>query len=102
MSRTGFALAAAFTLASAVAAQTVAPSGLPAGPGHDLTVRVCSGCHSPEVAAQQRLSRDGWSELVETMATRGAVATDDELKQVVDYLSTNFPDKPGAAPANGH
>ncbi len=64
---------------------------LPPGPGHDLTVRVCSGCHSPDVAANQHLSAQEWNSLVQTMAARGAVASDDELDEITNYLAKSFP-----------
>jgi hypothetical protein len=73
--------------ASGVAAQ----SHLPPGPGHDLTVRVCSGCHSPELASTQRLSTQEWNSLVQSMAARGALATDEELDTITDYLANSFP-----------
>lgn len=69
-----------------------ASPGLPAGTAHDLTVRVCSACHAPEIVTQQRLSRDGWHELVNTMASRGAQATDEELEQITDYLAAHYPE----------
>lgn len=61
------------------------------GPGHDTMVRVCKGCHAPEIAAQQRLTPAGWKELVETMANNGAVATDAELAEITDYLAKSYP-----------
>jgi len=64
---------------------------LPPGPGHDLTVRVCSACHSPDVAANQRLSPQEWNTLVQNMAARGANATDEEFDQITNYLSKSFP-----------
>jgi quinoprotein glucose dehydrogenase len=64
---------------------------LPPGPGHDLTVRVCSGCHSPDVAASQHLSAQEWNSVVQSMAARGAVATDDEFDEITDYLAKSFP-----------
>jgi quinoprotein glucose dehydrogenase len=64
---------------------------LPPGPGHDLTVRACSGCHSPALAAGQRLSPQEWNDLVQIMSSRGAVATDDELSQITAYLARSFP-----------
>lgn len=78
---------------AAPAANTADP--FPAGTGHDLVLRVCSGCHDPAIAAQQRLTPDGWKELVNTMASRGAAATDAELDQITAYLAKSFP----AAPA---
>lgn len=68
---------------------------LPPGPGHDTMVRVCSSCHAPEIAAQQRLDMAGWHEMVETMVGRGAQGTDAEFAQITDYLAKNFSDQPG-------
>jgi quinoprotein glucose dehydrogenase len=64
---------------------------LPPGPGHDVTVRVCSGCHAAEIVASQHLSPQEWNSLVETMSARGADATDEELEQITDYLARSFP-----------
>ncbi len=64
---------------------------LPPGPGHDLTVRVCSACHSPDLAASQHLSAQEWNSLVQSMSARGAVATDDEFNEITDYLAKSFP-----------
>ena len=64
---------------------------LPTGPGRDLTVKVCSGCHSPAIAAKQSLSKQEWSDLVHVMSERGAVATDTELNEITDYLAKSFP-----------
>ena len=66
--------------------------GLPLGPGHDLFVKVCSGCHSPELVTSQHLSGQEWNALVENMAARGAIATDQELGQIAAYLSQSFPE----------
>lgn len=91
------ALAAALVAAAAGGQTAPAPvSALPAGPGHDTMVRVCSGCHAPEIAAQQRLGKDGWHELVETMAGRGAQGSDADFAEIEAYLAKNFPDQPPA------
>ena len=63
---------------------------MPAGEGRELTVRVCAGCHEPQRAASVRLTREGWEETVAKMVGLGARATPEELKQVTDYLATNF------------
>ncbi len=77
---------------AALAAQTTTPSGegLPDGPGKDVTVRTCGVCHEARRAASLRLSRDGWASVVDDMVRRGAKGSDDDLKTVLDYLSTNF------------
>ena len=64
---------------------------LPPGPGRDTMVRVCSGCHSPALAASERLSPQEWNDLVQVMAGRGAVATDAEFNQITAYLAKSFP-----------
>jgi competence protein ComEA len=63
---------------------------LPDGPGRDATVKVCSGCHNVRIVASLRLTRDGWAEVVKDMVKEGAKGTDQELAQVLDYLSANF------------
>lgn len=69
---------------------------LPPGPGHDTMVRVCSACHAPEIAAQQRLSQQGWKDLVDTMASRGAPGSEADFAEITAYLAKNFPDKPAS------
>jgi hypothetical protein len=66
-------------------------SALPPGPGREITIRVCSGCHSPALAASEQLSPQGWHDLVQRMAARGAIATVDEFNQTTLYLSKSFP-----------
>jgi mono/diheme cytochrome c family protein len=88
------AAVAGAVMVGAAVGQTAAPSppaSLPPGPGRDLMVRTCSVCHQPEIAAQQHLSRQDWSDLVEQMASRGASASDAEFAQITDYLARSFP-----------
>jgi len=66
-------------------------SALPPGTGRDLMIRVCSGCHSPGLAARESLSPQGWHDLVQRMAARGAAGTDDEFQQITAYLGNAFP-----------
>jgi len=63
---------------------------LPDGPGRETTLKVCSGCHNVRIVASLRLTRDGWADVVKDMVKEGAKGTDQELAQVLDYLSTNF------------
>jgi competence protein ComEA len=66
---------------------------LPPGPGRDVMVRVCSQCHSPEVAATQALDAGGWKAVVDQMANNGANATDAEFDTITQYLTKAFPPK---------
>ena len=63
---------------------------LPDGPGRETTLKVCSGCHNVRIVASLRLTRDGWADVVKDMVKEGAKGTDQELAQVLDYLSANF------------
>ena len=76
------------------ALQDVAPApsgeGLPDGPGKDVTVQTCGVCHEARRAASVRLTRDGWSSVIDDMVRRGAKGSDDDLAQVLDYLAANF------------
>jgi competence protein ComEA len=98
-------LAGAFVLMFGLTASTQAPSGqagpssgqtdehpkLPPGEGRDVMIRVCGQCHSPDSAADQDLDAKGWKGLVDDMAAKGADATDEQLQQIVAYLSKAFP-----------
>jgi hypothetical protein len=66
-------------------------SQFPQAPGRDLTLKVCSGCHSPGLAAKQHLNPQEWRDLVRFMAAQGAVATDTQLNQITAYLARSFP-----------
>ena len=66
------------------------PDVLPDGPGREATLKVCSGCHNVRIVASLRLTRDGWAGVVKDMVKQGATGTDEELAQVLDYLSANF------------
>jgi competence protein ComEA len=93
-----FHLAGALILLAGLTAAAQTASGppdehasLPAGPGRELTIRVCSQCHSPDMAADEQLDPAGWKSLVDEMAGKGAVATDAELDEIVRYLANAFP-----------
>ena len=78
------------------ATQTASPPAdehprLPAGPGRELMIRVCSHCHAPEVAADQQLDAPGWKSLVDQMAGKGADATEAEFDEIIRYLAGAFP-----------
>ena len=92
-------LAAALMLVSVLpaVAQTPPPPAdehleLPAGPGRELTIRVCSKCHLPTVVAYQQLDLLGWKTVVDLMASQGALGTDADFDQIVQYLAKAFPE----------
>jgi len=85
---------------NAASMNTTASSHFPPGPGRELMFRVCSGCHSVNVSASRRMSAKEWNDLVQVMASRGAIATDEELDEISNYLAKNFPSsEPQGVPA---
>ena len=65
-------------------------SPLPDGPGKDVTVKVCGDCHSADVVASVRLTREGWQETIANMVQQGAKATETEQTAILEYVSTHF------------
>jgi putative heme-binding domain-containing protein len=86
---------ACFTIAFAGHAQS-----LPEGLGKTDFQRICSGCHSTDVATTQRRTHAEWAGVVSDMVSRGAQGNSEELDSVLTYLSANFgKDKPPASNA---
>lgn len=85
----GIALALAFSVTGG-GVMVFAQDQLPDAPGKDQVVSVCGKCHEPQRVAALRLTREGWEEVVAKMMSLGAKATDDELKQITDYLAEQF------------
>lgn len=63
---------------------------LPEGPGRDILLRACTGCHKAQEFASYRYTRDEYHSIVYRMAERGAQASDSELDQIAEYLAKNF------------
>jgi competence ComEA-like helix-hairpin-helix protein len=63
---------------------------LPEGKGKDLVEQACGACHGLEVITSQRATSKGWSSIVDNMIERGATATPDEIRTIVEYLAKNF------------
>ena len=67
-----------------------ASAELPPGPGRDETIRTCSRCHAPELAAAQHQTRDEWQVTISKMANLGAEANDNEFDVILNYLARHF------------
>ena len=82
----------ATAIAALQAPQLLVPSGegLPDGPGKEVTVKTCGTCHEARRAASVRLTREGWSAVIDGMIKRGAKVSAEEFPIVLDYLSTHF------------
>lgn len=80
--------------AAAAPAGGVDQFGLPLGPGHDLTVSKCGGCHDVTEFSGQRHSADDWGGVVGDMIGRGADINDADFKTISEYLATSLPKAP--------
>ncbi|WP_074652460.1 cytochrome C [Terriglobus roseus] len=66
-------------------------ASLPDAPHRDTVQRACSGCHTVQMFAGRRMTRQQWGTTVSNMIGRGAKISDDEFDQIVGYLATTFP-----------
>jgi competence ComEA-like helix-hairpin-helix protein len=60
------------------------------GPGARLVEMACLSCHTTHVIVIKHASANDWADEVDKMIARGAVLTDEENDQVVEYLSTHY------------
>jgi competence protein ComEA len=63
---------------------------LPAGKGKETVQRICSACHEVSEATATRYTETGWRRTVDDMISRGAEGSDDEMAEVVAYLTKYF------------
>ena len=59
--------------------------GLPPGPGRDAVYFTCRACHSEKQFTQQRLSREEWDALLDTMVRKNGMEPP-EPGQVTRYV----------------
>jgi len=89
---------AAHAASAAPRAAAAEVTALRDGEGRDLTVGRCIICHSVEYipANAPAMDRTAWQKSIQKMKDRfGAPITDDEAKQILDYLSANYSGKSG-------
>lgn len=63
---------------------------LPDAPGKEVTVKLCSKCHGPQLMLGKPHSEEGWQAIVADMVQRGVEGTDEELYDVIQYLTKNI------------
>ena len=94
------AIAAALSLSAVSPVLAQAPDDLlPAGPGKDVVVRVCTACHDATQFAYLRLAPEEWDHEVVKMQSAGAEMTAEEQAAISAYLAKNLPKAAPAAPA---
>lgn len=68
------------------------------GAGKDLTIGRCIICHSVEYIPSNAaaMNRAAWQKTIQKMKDRfGAPITDEEAKEILDYLDANYSGKTG-------
>ena len=63
---------------------------LPDGPGKDTFAKVCSACHGLDIIVTLKHTKEEWKSVVDTMASYGASAKDEEFDAIITYLAKNF------------
>jgi mono/diheme cytochrome c family protein len=63
---------------------------LPDGPGREVVLTVCTQCHDLGRVRRERLSPEGWAEILQAMLNEGAPLTDKDFEAVLRYLARNF------------
>ena len=80
------ASSAAASRATAAATPQVSTQLFPEAPERPIVVRACAACHAPELVVAKRHTADEWDEIIAKMVDRGAIATEDEQQQILEYL----------------
>jgi competence protein ComEA len=96
----GIGLSAALGFAILCAEIAVAQS-VPDAPGKQEFLNTCTICHSLDRILDERRSREGWTELVNTMRVYGAQASQKDFDIIVDYLSNTLGLDSKPAPSAG-
>jgi mono/diheme cytochrome c family protein len=95
----GALLAGAAIAAAAGAAEAPGEESLQLkeGPGREMLSQRCAICHSLDYIPSNApaLDRAGWQKTIQKMRDRfGAPVTDDEARQILEYLAANYSGKP--------
>ena len=73
-----------------IAALPIAAQDLPDGPAKETFVKVCTQCHGVDIIVTLKHTKDEWKTVIDTMASYGASAKDEEFDAIIDYLAKNF------------
>ena len=94
------AVCAAPAYAQDAATRPAAAPAAAASPGRDLVAGKCFQCHTDSMFRDGRMDRVAWEASIYRMIGRGGQYTTDEIKQMADYLGSEFgPHAKPAAPA---
>jgi cytochrome c5 len=63
---------------------------LPDGPGKEVVLNICTQCHDLARVRRERLSAEGWAEILDAMLNEGAPLNQQDFATVLRYLARNF------------
>jgi len=63
---------------------------LPVGKGKDTFTRMCANCHSLAQVIANKYPKKMWTNIVDDMVSRGADGTEEDVNNVISYLSRHF------------
>lgn len=73
------------------ATRVVEVENLPEGEGRELTKQLCTQCHAIGMVTSQRHSKAEWGSVIDQMVDdQGLSASDEDLEEVLTYLTENF------------
>lgn len=87
---TTLAIAALALHGAPLAASPAGVAVFPTAPQRDLVIRACAACHAPEMVVAKRHTAEEWDDIIAKMVDRGAVASDEEQQQILEYLVKFF------------
>ena len=93
MRNTSLVLAAALLSSVSTAWSQAAPPSFPDGPGKDVVVATCGGCHDIN-RLRAGYTAAGWNMIQHMMQNMAAPVAPEDWPAVVTYLSKNFPERP--------
>lgn len=64
--------------------------GFPDAPGKDVLLDKCFQCHTPTMWVDHRQDRRGWESTLYRMVGRGALWTEDEIREMAEYLGAVY------------
>ncbi|MGE5098115.1 MAG: hypothetical protein ACM3SO_23475 [Betaproteobacteria bacterium] len=82
--------AAALPCFAAFAQQPKSAPAFPDAPGKEVLLAKCFQCHGPNMWMAQRQDRRAWESTLYRMVGRGALWTEDEIRQMADYLGAAY------------
>lgn len=68
--------------------------GFPDGPGKEVLVTKCFQCHGPGMWMDQRQDERAWESTLYRMVGRGALWTQEDIRQMAGYLGNFYGMKP--------